>query len=334
MLLNQVGLGSRLSSQYQTIPTASLVKRTFTTFTRNQIQHQYQHHPRHHYKLSFLHRRSSKLLALQLLPSQRRSFTNTNVTWRYNKPPKDFVSSSAFGRLMDKIPDSVKILIGITAISSFVVFVALPVVIMVVPPIIIGGYAFYKGRQWKYKKDSKRRWDMLADSNLIFKPKHTIENRNPLFLPPPEQVNNELATFELRRIVDAFFNNENGIADYFKVDDYNDLALGSIDGVQYTYNTSHTLTDLEGVMMVVQSRKLYDRNTGKEIATVSICLRNLDIPFFEDFSEPSANIGRSVCVIEVTPNGLIPTKSFVIDSGSGFSDDDVIIDVKGRTRNL
>ncbi len=181
----------------------------------------------------------------------------------------------------------------------------------------------------------KARWESISDSTLTFFPKHKPGDK---FLPPPEQINNEVANFELRRLSDAFLFNEGNIADYFKIEDTNNIALGTIDGIQYDWNS--TVKNINGFMteteelLTIQSRPLYNKSTGDKIATVVLSLQNLDKPVFEGFLEQNFSVNKSRCIIEVTPIGFLSKERFVIKTPSVEFDDDEIIDVKGKTKDL
>lgn len=269
-----------------------------------------------------------------------RSFSNTPLV-NYYRPPKNYVNTSVIGKLWSRIPDNIKILGLVGATASLVIFVALPMFVIVVPPIFIGGWLFYKINTFTKTKRLKRTWNEIADSTLIFKPQRID---NPLLLPPPEVVHNQIAQFEMNRIIDAFWSNEQGIADYFRVEDIDNLALGTLEAVEYNYNSTSVLFADEYFMLVTEQRPLYDKSTGKELATVTLTLKCLEKPIYDGIIDPSANIGKSLAMIEIVPNAVMaPTFVLKTPSISAPDDDDSVYDdenndgfinVKGRTKTL
>ncbi|KAG7885585.1 hypothetical protein KL938_000617 [Ogataea parapolymorpha] len=255
------------------------------------------------------------------------------VTFRYSRPPRQRIDRpSLLNEVLARTPDSLKLALGLTAVGSLVVFVALPLFALVVPPLCVGSLMAYKIAQRRNRKQMSEKWTLLKDSTLIFRPRNSA---NPLVLPPIEQINSDLANFVLRRVSDAFLLNEDGVADYFNIESVNDIALGVLDGVQYDWNVS--LQTINGVvqevedMITVQSRYLYDKRSGDKIAKVIFSLKNLDTPIFQDLLEQSISIGKSQCVIEIIPLGFVANKRFVIKTPSSEGD---IIDVEGETRTL
>lgn len=279
-------------------------------------------------------------LSKQIKNNVLRCFSNTSIT-NYYRPPKNYVNSGIIGRLWSRIPDSVKILGLVGATASLVIFVALPMFVIVVPPLAIGGWLFYKINNYTKSKKLVKVWNDIADSSLVFKPQRAD---NPLILPSPDVVYSQIAHFEMNRIIDAFWSNEQGIADYFKVDDIDNLALGTLEAIEYNYNSTSVLFAEEYFMLVTQQRTLYDKSTGKELATVVLTLKCMEKPMYEGIIDPSANIGKSVVMIEIIPKALMAPKfvlktpsvstSNVNDNWDDGDDDDGFIDVKGRTKTL
>ncbi|ODV84569.1 hypothetical protein CANARDRAFT_23973 [[Candida] arabinofermentans NRRL YB-2248] len=262
-----------------------------------------------------------------------RQFNKSSLLNIYHKPPRSRVStsSSILTDILSKIPDSLKIIIGLSVISSIILFVALPLIVVVFPPLLIGSFITYKLYQRRHKSQMNFRWKELKTSKLYFKPHNTTS-----LIPPPEQINNELATFELERLLDAFFSNEFGISDYFQIKDYNQLALGSIDAMEYDWNTSLTTSN---ELLTVQSRALYDKLSGDKLATVVLSLKSSDqIPIFQDLIEQDLGMinNKSTCIIEIIPIGFTSKKKFIIKTPSNVTNDDgdSFIEIKGKTRTL
>ncbi|VEU19523.1 DEKNAAC100484 [Brettanomyces naardenensis] len=262
------------------------------------------------------------------------SFSTTTIALDYGRPPRNHVSGgpSILSDIWWRIPDSVKLFGGIALGAYLFVTVAIPVLIVVVPPLVIGGYLYSKGNSYWRRKKATAQWELLNNSSMIFTPPR---QRSRSLLPTPEQVNGEIANFELNRIVDSFWTNENGIADYFKVASVGDLALGSLEGIQYSYNSDSSLFTDDFTLLVTQQRALYDTSLSRKIALCTLSLKCLESPLFEGGVDPTANIGKSACVIEIEPMRIGGSK-FIIDTPSSFNDggDDEIIDVKGRTRDV
>ncbi|KAG0673359.1 hypothetical protein C6P40_002467 [Pichia californica] len=265
-----------------------------------------------------------------------RAFGTSNSLLDYYRSPKgSIIGGGIIGRLWSRIPDSIKILGAVGISVSFFLLVAVPVFVIVVPPLILGGIGLVALNRFIGKREMKKRWNAIADSSLMYIPPHARTLRS---VPSPEVINSSLADFELNRIVDAFWDNDQGIADFFKLSNIDNLALGSLDAVQYSYNSESVVFADDFQMMVIQQRSLYDKSTGKEIANVILTLKCLDPPVFEDL-DPSANITRGLVSIEIIPNGLF-SKPFILKtpsvSNKGNDDDfdDGFINVSGKTRIL
>jgi hypothetical protein len=305
-------------------------------------------------KLSILNKYQSSILTKnpQLIPqntftsqlrfSLLRSFSTNCSNLSYYRPPKNYTyNGSLISKVWARIPDSIK-LFGLIGISAYlVVFVALPIVIIVVPPLVIGTWLFVKLNRYFKKKTLQRTLENITNSTLIYYPK--VSNTK-LFIQPLDQINGSLANFEMNRLVDAFWSNEQNINDYFKIKDIDNLALGTLEGVEYNYNSTTVVYADDFTMLVTQQRPLYDKSTGKEIANVILSLKCLNKPVFEDI-DPSANIGKSLVQIEVIPNKLFAS-SFIFNTqsvsttknddelDSDNDNDDGYINVKGKTTIL
>lgn len=272
----------------------------------------------------------------QLKCNLLRSFSTSNSILNYYRSPKSSIIGGGFlGRLWSRIPDSVKILGAIGISATFFILVAVPVFVIVVPPIIVGGIGLVSLNRFLSKREMKKRWNAIENSTLIYNPPH---QRSSFSVSSPDQINSNLANFEINRIVDAFWNNEQNIADFFKIKNIDDLALGTLDAVEYSYNSESVVFADDFQMMVIQQRSLYDKSLNKEIANVVLTLKCLDPPVYDDI-DPSANITRGLVSIEVIPNGFF-SKEFVLktpsisneDHDENFNDD--FINVKGKTTIL
>lgn len=275
----------------------------------------------------------------QLKSNILRTFsTSSQFLDYYRRPKSTIIGGGVLGRLWSRIPDSVKLFTAIGLSAYLFIFVAVPVFVIVVPPLILGGALFVWLGRFLNKRQMRKRWDAITDSTLVYNP-HI--SKHALLVPSPEQINADLANFEMNRIVDAFWNNEQGISDYFKVKDVDNLALGTLEAVQYSYNSDSVVFADDFQMMVTQQRVLYDKSQSKELAEAILTLKCLDPPKFEDI-DPSANITRGLVSIEIIPSQLF-AKEFVLktpsvstkdhdDDNDGF--DDGFINVKGKTTIL
>lgn len=260
-----------------------------------------------------------------------RSLHSTTSVYNYYRPPRSTIyESGPVSKLWNRTPDGIKLvsLIGVT--GYLFIYVAIPILTLVVPPVVLGSIGFYQLNKFKRNKANSKRWEMISDSSLIFNP---ITSRG-ASLPPPEQINNEIANFEINRIIDAFWSNEQGITDKFKVD-IDDLALGSMDAFEFNYNSNSVLFKDDFKLMGIQQRPLYDKSKNKEIASVIMSLEMLDMPKYGDGNvDATLNIGKSKVLIEIKPTSFF-AKSFYLKTASISSENnEEFIDVKGKTRTL
>lgn len=264
---------------------------------------------------------------------------HTSQSSLFYRPPRNSIyETGPVSKLWNRTPDSIK-MISLIGISGYLfIFVAVPILTMVVPPLILGSIGFYKLNKWKRQKANNQRWEMIKDSTLVYNPKH----QSGLLL-PVDQINSELANFEFNRLIDAFWSNDDGLADMFKDTNIDDLALGSLDAVEFTYNSQSVLFAEDYKMMVIQQRPLYDKSKNKELASVIMSLEMLSDEAVNPLrmADPTLNISKSKVLIEVKPLGMfgksvfIKTKS-IYDNGNdnGDMDDSEPIEVEGKTRIL
>lgn len=283
----------------------------------------------------------NNIYATRLKYNLLRSFSTSTTTLDfYRRPKNSIIGGGLLGRMWSRVPDGVKLLGAVGIASSFILFVAVPVFIIVVPPIIIGGVFLVWLNRFLSRRQMQKRWSAITNSTLMYNPPH---KRTLLSVPSPEEINSSLAHFEMNRIVDAFWTNEQGIADYFHVKNVDDLALGSLDAVEYSYNSESVVFADDFQLMVIQERSLYDKSKNDEIANVVLTLKCLDPPIYEGI-DPSANITRGIVSIEIIPLKSF-SKEFVLktpsvstnehENGNDDDDDnDGFINVKGKTTIL
>ncbi|GME66812.1 unnamed protein product [[Candida] boidinii] len=334
--LTRLGLGKSLYFQ-QGFNTFLKRESTITTkFTSSQRQIHTTLYKRSNSSLNSLYN-----LKKQQILQQCRYLSGTSLLKSYYKPPKGrIVMPSLLGSLLDKIPDPIKLLIGITAVASLFVFVALPIFIMVVPPLVVGSWLSYRVYKYKYNKQMKERWTNVLESTLVFKP--TAFKNNESLLPPIEEADRELAKFTLNRLVDSFLMNEDGIADYFNINDANVLALGQIEGISYDWNVvskiHNNLHYQAEELLTVQSRALYNKSQSEKIATLITSLRSDQNEKFQDVIENAFGVSENYVSLEIVPatKTFLGSKKFIINTPSplGNDNEDEIIDVKGFTRDL
>lgn len=275
----------------------------------------------------------------QLKSTILRAFSTSSASLDfYRRPKSTIIGGGVLGRLWSRIPDSVKLITAVGLSAYLFIFVAVPVFVIVVPPLVLGGAMFVGLGRFLSKRRMRKRWEAITDSTLLYNPSHL---RSASIVAPPEQINADLANFEINRIVDAFWNNEQGISKYFQIKDVDRLALGTLEAVEYSYNSDSVVFADDFQMMVTQQRSLYDTVENKELAQVILTLKCLDPPAFEDI-DPSANITRGLASIEIVPARMFASE-FVLktpsastkdhdDSDDGF--DDGFINVKGKTTVL
>ena len=275
----------------------------------------------------------------QLKGSIFRAFSTSSLALDfYRRPKSTIIGGGVLGRLWSRIPDSIKLITAVGLSAYLFIFVAVPVFVIVVPPLILGGAMFIGLGRLLNKRRMRKRWEAITDSTLLYNPSHP---RSASLVAPPEQINADLANFEMNRIVDAFWNNEQGISDYFQIKDVDRLALGSLDAVEYSYNSESVVFADDFQMMVIQQRSLYDKVENRELAQAILTLKCVDPPAFEDI-DPSANITKGLASIEIVPTRLFANE-FVLktpsistrdhdDGDDGF--DDGFINVKGKTTIL
>lgn len=232
------------------------------------------------------------------------------------------------GQMMNKVPDSVKLIGGLVFGAWALVTIALPALFIFLPPLLIGGFIFGRGSRILGYRKQEARWDMVNGSTLKYVPtyKQTAQK-----LPSPSQVNSQIAKFEYDRLVDAFWNNEQGIADYFGVKNVNDLVLSKLESVDYNFESQAVLFSEEPTIMVSQTRSLWDQKTSTKLADLTILLKT-DTPFQTIGGvDLASQVGGGTAVLIVKAG-----KQFVIDTPpeylNGGGDDEII--VKGRTRNI
>lgn len=223
------------------------------------------------------------------------------------------MGGGVLSRIWSRIPDGIKLL-GLVGISAyFVIFIAVPVLFMVLPPVILGGWLFVKMNKFSRTKKMEKRWDLVDNSSLVFKSRL---RRDVIFGVHPDQVNEELVHFEMDRIIDAFWDNEQGIADSFQITDINNLALGTIDAIEYSYKSTNTLylaENHDNKILIVQSRSLYNKALNKEIANVIMTIKS-PINFTAD-DEPLSTLTKGTVAIEIIPLSLF-SKTFVLNTTS------------------
>ena len=157
----------------------------------------------------------------------------------YEKPPRQkIIRNQNFLQYMwYQIPDWVKLCGGVTIGAYIFVRIAVPLMIVVVPPLLIGGWMYKKLRNYSETKARHEDYTILQHSSLIYTP----PKRGSFLIPPPEQINSEIANFEINRIIDAFWSNEGGIADYFKIGKITNIALGSLEAASYDIDDSDSI---------------------------------------------------------------------------------------------
>lgn len=252
----------------------------------------------------------------------------------YERPPRQKIirNQNFFQYMWYQIPDWAKLCGGVAIGAYLFVKIAVPLMIVVLPPLIVGGWMYKKVRTYSEAKIRHEDYTILQQSSLVYTP----PRRGSFLVPPPEQINSEIANFEINRIIDAFWSNEGGIADYFKIGPITNIALGSLEASSYDIDDS----DSTPVLYAFQQRSLYNKALNRKVASCIFGLRTDQMLFPDQMVDPTANIGPSTCFIRIKSYDF-GGKEFIIDTPSEFSDNDEpgynnddIIDVKGKTRDL
>lgn len=251
--------------------------------------------------------------------SIQRQFS-TNPILNFTRPPRfNARPPSTLSLIWHLIPDPLKLLIAIMGTASFIMFIAAPLILIVLPPLFIGGYL--TSRYWlkKRSKDMEGRWENLLKTHLTYEGSELDQMK--------------LKDFTLERLVDAFETNEEGIADFFEG--------SSSDNQHHSFSSRFELTGIETIdqdfrisklgiqeSISVMSFGLIDKDSRVgRIATVILTLRPKRVTTLLE-----AHTSSQDAVIEIKPVFNAFGKSFILNKGSDFGNSfsDRIIDIKAH----
>lgn len=252
--------------------------------------------------------------------SFKRQFSTTS-SLQFARPPRfNARPPSTFSLVWHLIPDPLKLLLGIMGTVSFIMFIAAPVILIVLPPLFLGGY--FASRYWLRKRssDMEGRWDNLLKTHLTYEGSELDQIR--------------LQDFTLERLVDAFETNEQGITDFFD-------GGRSENSQHHSYSSRFKLTGIETIdqdfrvsklgiqeSISVMSFGLTDKDSRiGRIATVVLTLRPKRVTNLLELNSLSQD-----AVIEIKPIFNALGKSFILNTGSDSSRDspDKIINIKAH----
>lgn len=274
----------------------------------------------------------------QLLPNSvsvkgdRMLFSTSSVGSIYNNRPPRFnrgPPSSPLGVFWYLVPDGLKVFLAITGFASMFFLFALPLLIIVVPPLFIGGFVMSRlYLRQRNRKFTEQRHELM-NTSLVYK-------GDPL---NPES----LRSFVKHRIVEALEVNEKNIIQ--------SLHLGEENGQHHTLLSRFTLTDIESIdqnfnfsnlnpqlplhaalndSITTISLGLLDRDSKSSIdrvGTVVVSLKQKNVRSLLDLDEGMDS------VIEIKPL-LSFSNSVILNTPSSFFDQDQIFEIKKRrTRN-
>ncbi|CDK27798.1 unnamed protein product [Kuraishia capsulata CBS 1993] len=215
------------------------------------------------------------------------------------------------------VPDSVKVFGLALGIGSVVVFVALPIATIVVPPVLLGGWLFARTMLRRRRKELDTVMEKLKSTKLRYE---ALE-------PELEIGDTNLAKFALQRFTYALQDNEQSLDEIFEMGSQTyRLALGPIE----SHNQEWRFRDGAYALLGIERRGIIDKNSEERIGTMSIATLSSTVhnPLEAIISDSFYNM-----VIEVTPKGRL-ARTYTIDTPKEVMEgDDEIIDVQGRTRD-
>ncbi|KAH3680591.1 hypothetical protein WICPIJ_008211 [Wickerhamomyces pijperi] len=252
-----------------------------------------------------------------------RSYSNSNRPPRFNGG----VPRTPIGLIWQLLPPPVKAFIAITGVSSVLIFTALPLLFIMLPPLFIGGFIFARLFFRRSKRNFLRHQEELDTSSLKFE-----GNLLDFDL---------LRSFVSKRTLEALEINEKNILDELHlIDGANQhhtfgsrFSLTDVESIDQNYDfsslNSNSLNHINGTVTTV-TFGLIDKDSrsfNKRPATVIVSLRTQDVRSLLDLNS------GSTCVIEVKPT-MNFSKSIIINTPSGNFDSDTVFEVKrSRTRN-
>lgn len=230
-----------------------------------------------------------------------KQFSSTTRALRF--PQRGFEPPSRFGSFTSLIPESVRVLLTFMGIGSLIVFVAAPLMFIVLPPTIVGGVLFMRRKARKRQAFIADR-DLLLRNSTLFCP-HSITDLN----------SRNLQRFLLDRISIAFEDNENNVQGKFGMENPPvQLSLDSVEAVDQILTGG--LDPASRRLITVLVRGLLEGNGRIGTAIISV------------LNQKGA---EHPMVIELQPSGILAEK---IVLNSALFQQGEIVDIKSfKTTN-
>ncbi|KAH3675554.1 hypothetical protein WICMUC_002643 [Wickerhamomyces mucosus] len=254
---------------------------------------------------------------------QKRWISNTLIS-RFSQPPRfNRGPPSTYGVFLNMIPDSFKAFAVVAGVTSLVFFVALPMLIIIMPPLIIGGFVVGRWYSSKRSRDMKLRWNALSKTNLVY---NGWEFDKP-----------KLESFVTNRIVHAFEIDENNIIEQLNLDrspqSYHTfqsrLKLTELESIDLDYRYSSDI-NIPKEKITVLSFGLIDQDNYSRFNRIGVVIVSLKPKYLKSFLEIDGNNQHDV-VIEIQP--LLKFKQGVlIDTKLEFYENDTVFEAKVKSR--
>lgn len=231
----------------------------------------------------------------------RRSIHSTNFKPTHHRGPKfNRGIPSTFGFFSYFVPDALRAIFLIMGVSAFFIFFMGPLLIITIPPLVIGGFLLTRWSSYKRNTDMKNRLKYLSRTSLVYRGSDLDEFK--------------LGNFALDRIIQAIRLNEDNISSKLSLIKSNEsilrthhsldsrLELTGFESIDQTSSSSINIATPQ--QLTVVSFGLLDADKDfKRIGTVVITLRPRAITSLLDIE---SNISYD-SVIEVHPLTLLPS---------------------------
>ncbi|CCH45202.1 hypothetical protein BN7_4783 [Wickerhamomyces ciferrii] len=243
------------------------------------------------------------IIPSRLPPINKRSFSTSPLT-NFTRPPR-FQSRppTTFSLIWHLIPDGLKMILAIMGTASFILFIAAPLIVIVLPPLAVGGYFAMKYWLKKRRGDMDSKWRNLLNTHLTYEGADF------------DQI--QLKNFTLERLIDAFETNENGITEFFNDSKeqhhsfHSRFELTGIETIDQDFRISK-MGIQETISVLSFGLKDKDSRMGR-IATVILTLRPKQIRNLLDQGPLQQD-----AIIEIKPLFNAFGKSFILNTNSEF----------------
>lgn len=225
----------------------------------------------------------------------RKHFSSTVRTLRF--PQRGFEPPSKFSSFFSLIPESVRVLLTFMGVGSLIVFVAAPLMFIVLPPTILGGVFYIRRKARKRQAFIAERDALLKESSLLCPQSIT------------DLSSREFTRFLLDRITIAFEDNEdNALAKFGMENSTAQLSLDKAEAADQILTGG--LDPYSTKLITVLVRPLLNKNDKIGTAVISVLDRkSADHPM----------------VIELQPSGFLPHKVVL---NSAINQEGEIVDIK------